>query len=697
MVEHKLDHTQWEAPSFDHLLAPVLESPAELIKETSGKSVTRHFLAGRVFYVKNYFYGTHGFKSFKYFFKTPPSRAEWELAPRLKSLGIATVPHHAHGEYWRWRGLLKSTLITEGLSGFAPLQPAEVSPPIRAALGKFLRHLHDGGVFHADLHLSNLLYSSQTNEFCLVDLDNMKILTSISVEQRIENLATLHQRLPLSLDFYNNYDPDFSRFQERIAEHAERRYRASIPSKLKLLFHHRVAYAPKKIGPLKWYVRLSAWNKKLEPILKEPDEFLLQRSRLLKDGTSSTVGSAHGFVLKRSNLKKPQNLLFDLFRSARARRAFRLARHLELLRIDTPCPIAMAERRRLGFVIKSYFVMEEIPDAASLSTWAGDCLVAIERIAELIAKLHGEGFTHRDLRETNILFRPNGQPCLIDLDGLRYVKKTSARRAAADLARFMQGIKGELKTVPASHRLRFLKKYCATRELDDWRWWWHQIERNLLATKSSKMSFPSAMPLEKGKTFLPLPGDGQGFVHPDWQQTFEIVGLRSLEDFFSVSGTPLSKPALGKRYRAQIELKYGNETARVFLKRYQGESWRGFLQRRMEDGKKSAIALREVHVARALQEIGITTFVPLAWGWRGAWGPSQKSFVLMSRVPGESLEKWVPNNFADAHATWRKKIQLVEQLVVFARRLHDSGWFHRDFYLCHIFITESVGPINWRW
>ncbi|MEO6035432.1 MAG: lipopolysaccharide kinase InaA family protein [Verrucomicrobiota bacterium] len=205
------------------------------------------------------------------------------------------------------------------------------------------------------------------------------------------------------------------------------------------------------------------------------------------------------------------------------------------------------------------------------------------------------------------------------------------------------------------------------------------------------MSSPAPMPLENVNDFVPLPGNGTGFIHSSWARILESNGLRSLDDFFKVAGTSLSKPGLGKRYRAQIELKNGGKSAVVFLKRYNGESWRGLWRRRFEDHEASAIALREVFVAQALQKLGINTFLPLAWGWRGPWGPSQKSFVLMSRVEGESLENWVPKRFANARDTWRKKIGLIESLAQFSQRLHGSGWFHRDFYLCHIFIHEAGG------
>jgi len=203
------------------------------------------------------------------------------------------------------------------------------------------------------------------------------------------------------------------------------------------------------------------------------------------------------------------------------------------------------------------------------------------------------------------------------------------------------------------------------------------------------MSFTSPMQVESEfeSRYVPLSGGGSGCVHSNWKSDFEKAGLQTWDDFFSALGQPLSKPGLGKRYRAQLEFRQGNQTTLVFLKRYEGETRRHLFQRWLEDGERSAVALREVCVANALEKIGIATFTPLAWGWQGDWGANQKSFLVMSQVPGNSVERWLVNT----DLNWRKKIRLVEQLADFAKRLHESGWFHRDFYLCHIFINESNG------
>ena len=257
--------------------------------------------------------------------------------------------------------------------------------------------------------------------------------------------------------------------------------RKSILRKLELLFQNRQAFKRKRIGGLTWHVRQRSWNEQLESILKKPDEFLVTRARLLKDGTRSTVGCADGFVLKRFNFKKVSTVIFDLFRASRGKRGFRTARHLDLLKIPTSRPIAYADRRRFGFVVRSYFIMEEISGAKYL--WEKSGYSRVSDLAELIARIHDEGFSHRDLKETNIILGPSDVPYLIDLDALHYVRKIANRRAANELSRLAKGFARRVQ-ISKRQRFQFLKCYCELRGIEDVRWWWTQIGENLAAGNS---------------------------------------------------------------------------------------------------------------------------------------------------------------------------------------------------------------------
>ena len=115
-----------------------------------------------------------------------------------------------------------------------------------------------------------------------------------------------------------------------------------------------------------WQVRFELLSDSARQIIESPNQMLDGSVKLLKDGRSATVGARDGFVLKRYNFRRVSRLFKDLFRTSPAFDSFRKAYHLELAGIRTARPVAAAERRVLRFLIRSYFLMEEIPGAVSL-------------------------------------------------------------------------------------------------------------------------------------------------------------------------------------------------------------------------------------------------------------------------------------------------------------------------------------------
>jgi tRNA A-37 threonylcarbamoyl transferase component Bud32 len=218
-------------------------------------------------------------------------------------------------------------------------------------------------------------------------------------------------------------------------------------------------FTRRNFGSLNWQVRRSALGAEVEAILRDPDGFL-NRGKVMKAGRSSTVGAANGFVLKRYNFKKPLNALKDLFRGSRGRRGFQKAYHLELCQFPTPRVIATADRRLLGLPLSSYILMAEIPGA--VNSGQSDSPGLAKNLGLLLGWLHREGFVHRDLKETNILFNSDGVPLLIDLDGLAFVKVVSPEQTAANLQRFADGMEAAGKLTRRNF-ITFLRFYTRAR------------------------------------------------------------------------------------------------------------------------------------------------------------------------------------------------------------------------------------------
>lgn len=453
MIRFANDGVRWEVqPGFADALEKVLKSEGTPVKTSPAKAVTCHQVDGRLYYVKRYRHTAVPFRRLKYLFKPSQARQEWNLFHALDARRIPAVRHLALGERRTACGVGESILVTEGFDG-VPLEEALDTDP--HAVLRFVQKMHEAGVLQQDLHPGNLLVRRDPLEIRLVDLHGIRLKPILTAAERERNLARLCVAFPLPVG------------RHILQMGADLRRRLRHERSGRCLRHNR-EFAPLRAGGLRWWVRQPALNDAARAICNDPDAFLAGRALLLKPGRSSTVGKADGLVLKRYNLRKAGNLLKDLFRPSKGRRSYRKAYHLELAGIPTARIIATADRRCCGLLLRSYVLMEAIPEAVELGTHLSRAGAVDARLvrqaAALIATLHREGLTHRDLKESNLVLDRSGRLHLLDLDGLEFIDVVPDSRASADLDRFARGM-DTYGVVKAAHRRAFLRHYCRTRRI----------------------------------------------------------------------------------------------------------------------------------------------------------------------------------------------------------------------------------------
>lgn len=471
-----------------HLAEPqrLLTSPATVLKDkrrASGTLVVRMDLPefpATSFVLKQYrprnvWYGL------KDFFRASRAQQAFDHAFRLQQIGIQTALPIAATQHrcWGWpdEGYLLTTFVPDTVT----LQDFDKTCTDRRkrramirSLARLLATLHNAGLSHADPGLTNFLVVQQDtgdSTLVLIDLDGVRRSGPLPARTQLRDLRQFlkHSAVPPREHLWFLAQYCRSRTPNMVAHALARTIRSGHglrPTR---------EFGTKSIGGFLWQVRVQRITPQVELILRAPDRFLTQ-AKVLKPSRSSAVSAEGGIVLKRYNYRKWTSRFKDWFRPSRGRRCFRKAFLLELAGIRTASPIAAAESRYGGFVVRSYFVMAEIPGAVPLRFWKGNKQEAVKRVAQLLAKLHRGGFTHRDLKDENVIFDRDGQPHLIDLDGLSCVRHVSNQRAADNLARLARDMQGWHWRLSRSDRARFLTAYCHARRLQDWHWWWRAIE-----------------------------------------------------------------------------------------------------------------------------------------------------------------------------------------------------------------------------
>ncbi len=183
-------------------------------------------------------------------------------------------------------------------------------------------------------------------------------------------------------------------------------------------------------------------------------------------------------------------------------------------------------------------------------------------------------------------------------------------------------------------------------------------------------------------------------INPDSRSLLETHGLVGILSVFAFQqGERMDKAGLEswrQRWRIRLQDTRGSNTV-FYLKRFNRPPFRRQWSRWKEGHLFTSTAGVEWHNATALAEAGISAAQPAACGEQmiGPW--EQRSFILLKEVPGQSLEKWVPQklspttqeeNLAD------RRVRLYE-LADFVAKFHTAGFVHRDLYLSHIFIHED--------
>lgn len=185
---------------------------------------------------------------------------------------------------------------------------------------------------------------------------------------------------------------------------------------------------------------------------------------------------------------------------------------------------------------------------------------------------------------------------------------------------------------------------------------------------------------------------GPAWVDRDAVLWLEPLGLRDLKQAMAAPiGEPLDKPGLEtwrRRSRVVVQDLAGGPRV-LYVKRFLRPPLKAQIERVRMGAWRHGTAWIEWNNIRRLEAIGVGTMRPIALAEKVTAGWEVASLLCTEQVPGESLEKWLPREWAAAVATfgpaWRQRV--VVELAQMVRRLHEGRLCHRDLYTCHIFVN----------
>jgi tRNA A-37 threonylcarbamoyl transferase component Bud32 len=391
---------------------------------------------------------------------------------------------------------------------------------VLAAVADLVAQMHEAGVSHRDLHAANILLAERDGDLTpvLMDLHRMFRGRRLSRRARAKDLALLMydrwrlttrtQRLAFlkrylqacgTSDSLRSWAIQVAHFTEihRRRLNASRDRRAKGDNKyftrLRLPegWRGHAVLATKRPSPVATASRLSFSAKEWRAALADPEKLFPSPDAVaVKESPDTLVVRRRLTVgphvldvhIKRVHSRRMFAAALALLRPSRVMRGFRLGHALLTRWIPAAMPLAVLERRRGGRLLEGIFITETVTPALPLPQFLERCLAKppaneqpvfargrrklaqdlLRHTGQLLRKLHGEGFSHRDLKAGNLLVHspPDGPAriVLIDLDGLTRPHCLSRGRMFRVMMRLSESLL-ECPAVNRAGRLRMLLAY----------------------------------------------------------------------------------------------------------------------------------------------------------------------------------------------------------------------------------------------
>ena len=387
--------------------------------------------------------------------------------------------------------------------------------------------------------------------------------------------------------------------------------------------------------------------------------------------------------------------------------------------VPTVRAVACGELRRFGFSRCGCIVTEAAPLRWTLNDWltegyarprelSGDERMALMRgLGSLIWALSELGTVWPDLKAKHVFAEPDAsgawQYCLIDLERMRF-RRGAATRGDLVWQMLKEWPMASLNptTLRADEFREFLDAaYLQQEKEQGWvetekgsrhysRLWALFIGGDWLANLPDGFRHPNTLPMEKCRGM---------YIDARYMSALRAAGLDGYDRVMAFDGgTKLGKPGLASyRERVRITLNIDGASQVVYLKRYRRPPLREQLRRMVTFRLRRGSAEREMHYIRHLGILGIPTMTRIAYGSRMRGWFERDGFAMTAQVPGASLETLAeawnsdrPTDCCGGLPSPATRRAIIEQLARIAGRMHGHDLFHRDLYLCHVFLSERA-------
>ncbi len=397
----------------------------------------------------------------KYLFVPTRSKKEWKMGNKLLSMDINTALPLATVEKRSW-GLLNLDLIaTKAISNSITLyqfckthfngslseQKIIKKRNMINKLAKFIREVHEKGVFHNDLTSSNIMikFDDSNNNpdplytYYLIDLHHTKAFRKLSIYKRRFNIAQIFNSLEFTLNnpdkqeflkHYENLIPGSENNNDKLLCHIDsisaEIFTTHLKSSVRRCLRNKTSFHNQKISGFKIFARRNYNINNFVEIIKKHHNALSENDKNMiikrNSKTALTKLSIDKKEAKNVVVKQyiPTYLHYIVKGSSAWRKAWVSGNGLLILGFHTPKPLALIEKKILGITTISYlivdaasdlleigeYILNNFQDKTSLSTLKKKKKF-ITAYAHTIGKMHNNNIHIQSLDAYDIMVKEN--------------------------------------------------------------------------------------------------------------------------------------------------------------------------------------------------------------------------------------------------------------------------------------------------
>jgi hypothetical protein len=171
-------------------------------------------------------------------------------------------------------------------------------------------------------------------------------------------------------------------------------------------------------------------------------------------------------------------------------------------------------------------------------------------------------------------------------------------------------------------------------------------------------------------------------LQPDFRA--RLVGRDRFDDLMTIEGE-IFKHQAGRR-----TLRFTREGKSYFIKQHFGVGWKEIIKNLVRFRLPVVGATDEQLAIERLTGLGIATMKLVGYGMEGRNPAKLRSFIVTEALDETETLETLCAGWKARSPDIAFKRELIRAVATTARRLHENGVNHRDFYLCHLRLSKNA-------